>query len=1397
MLKRSTKSQTKILKIMEQNYIEKLNVMRKMTFLCAMLLAFFIARAQTEPPMATMKVPYRQLIISEWHGSDNPWSSGIWEKNVNAYVELTNVGDSTVNMKDFSFFSTNQPSVPTIPYFDDEGKLIRVDWNPVHPVTGAFHASGRTEPDDTFDWYILAFPDYLLKPGESYVMMPVFDRTYEDGTLMQQERLVEKAQYFQHPNEYALDPTIALSYYPEFQNFNFDSISGHGNSDRDFDNTLATSGRSRFFLKANVYDDAGNVLDSVVVDSYGARVTASGNGIPNVPPVAGVFEAALSYNLVRKSSVTQGTLDWDKSSGTNTEDSEWLLMPRILTRHIGTTAGVHGTFAPSAQSDIMGINLAAGTITVPWGNYRLNNGDSLFNHITLGPGMAWRYLEDPTNFENGKYTTVMDGDTLKLFTAAGEVVDIKNLRIILQAPAANETRVFPTRTFIPADPLAKTVAPYLPQDDDAWGDIKYYVTALNNVMDSIGNIPFATRVDSLFKHVVKAEKASWEIVWVDGQPRVDLKNGDILRVTAENGTDKKDYYLNLLPYVPGSNPSLASITWPDKPGFMMRWNGDTIPNFYSGLTVYNVRLPFNHSGVPALQVTTQDPNATVQMFPASSIETGPAEDRTTLITVTSEDNTETRTYKVVFVKEKLVQQDWQAEPIIAQLGNRTLGWSMGIYNPGTVPIDLSEYLIKVGTEGIPNASTMLGPETAAGDKNWNFRYKWYIPGMKWPAKFEDYQINPGKMIFDPVVDPILEPGETFVINEIAGAWMGGHPDMWIHKKVNVTLLSQFIDFQDWEEAGGNQWGEWDRAAWRMMWAHNGSRSAIWKIQNDSIREGTKAIMTNDDFQLIEQYRPGPAATNRPAGKQINQANQILLMRKPHYITTATAEAAGFGTNEEDSDWINLQSGEVYEGVLQTADIMARNLGNHFADEATFFLSIVYSNVYKVDEGYEGDLSISGVSNGENVETFLNNLIKADPGQTLVLSGTAEGPAKEPTDAVAAGDFLTVTSKEWIVGEDTLVNRTVYTISLTPLDANNTLTKVAGSNLELERDNFTASISGFPFGTTIREVFEQVVKPALATMDIVDASGQLIPLTVLNTGMVKVPTIADNRVYFRVKAENGNVMMYRLRPTSAASEAYVLSNVYVVSQDPPKIDAVPHGTSVAGFFANLMPAPGATLQVKNKTGADRNLGEMNYDDLLFVTSQDKSVTKAYLIQFTGEPEGLQAEIRTVAPAPTNLRADVPDEATSVNLAWDYESGLEFGFVISRDGVAIGSAFTNAFTDPNVVPKKMYQYSVHAYNEFGPSVSATIDVFTGDNTAVVQIPNDEISIYPSPTTDMVYFRNIPEGSRVVLTDMLGRNLLVKEASELSSGLSLQPYDKGFYLISIFQGQKYVKSVKVLKK
>jgi hypothetical protein len=75
-------------------------------------------------------------------------------------------------------------------------------------------------------------------------------------------------------------------------------------------------------------------------------------------------------------------------------------------------------------------------------------------------------------------------------------------------------------------------------------------------------------------------------------------------------------------------------------------------------------------------------------------------------------------------------------------------------------------------------------------------------------------------------------------------------------------------------------------------------------------------------------------------------------------------------------------------------------------------------------------------------------------------------------------------------------------------------------------------------------------------------------------------------------------------------------------------------------------------------------------------------------------------------------------------------------------------------------------------------------------------NRVSIYPNITTDKVYLNNLPEGSRIMLVDLVGKALVVKSASELGSGLSLQSYTNGLYLINVMQGQEIIQSVKILK-
>lgn len=73
---------------------------------------------------------------------------------------------------------------------------------------------------------------------------------------------------------------------------------------------------------------------------------------------------------------------------------------------------------------------------------------------------------------------------------------------------------------------------------------------------------------------------------------------------------------------------------------------------------------------------------------------------------------------------------------------------------------------------------------------------------------------------------------------------------------------------------------------------------------------------------------------------------------------------------------------------------------------------------------------------------------------------------------------------------------------------------------------------------------------------------------------------------------------------------------------------------------------------------------------------------------------------------------------------------------------------------------------------------------------------ISVYPTVTTDMIYFRDLPENSRIELLDMLGRSVFVRNSSEIRGGLSLQAYDKGLFLIRVMQGQEHLQSMKVFK-
>jgi hypothetical protein len=1093
---------------------------------------------------ATLTVPYRQVIISETGINTGPTGQPL------NYIELSNVGDSSVNLSDFYLLNRHSGVIPLINLDrDEEGQLLNFYYSP-DGQAASYHAR---------------LANHILMPGESFVISNVWDGTSDDGTLIQREALVERTNMFVHRSESSLDTTIYNSSYPEFQNFDFDSVSPHYE-------LLRFVLYSQIILSHRIYDTGGEVVDSMVTDVFQLSINPDGTLISTPSNISGVEEAVAEHIAVRKSNITHGNINWDISRGVSAEDSEWLVIPKWYNRGVWTTIGEHGDFSISMTSDALNIDMNAQKITVPWGTER---GDSIIHRMELGLGMAWQYHEDSTNFEGLGQITCVTGDTLTMY-ATGETVEQISFTIEVDESAEDIARVFPKRIL------------NYPDGIPTWEtSTYYYTTRFETIMDTIGNVPYSTRADTLLQRLEKIPGAEWEIIWLDGdQNRIDLKNGDILRVTAKNGTTTKDYYIDVLPYMGSSNADLAAISWPDKPGFIDGWVQDTIPGFSPTTRNYSVLLPYNIMDVPALQVIPANINAIVKVMPAMNI-TGTSTERTTVIDVTSEDGMESSQYRVTFHKDKpaFMTQPFIAEPFFSELLGSQAAWNSAveIYNPGTEIIDMSNYMLGVATGGTPPdpATYIQGVIGSIDPDNYGNRYmngSVYVPGFKWPATSEDWELNPGKLVFDPVVNTILEPGETFAIGngysttENLDAIIGRNGQLWGEDDIHDRSMIKFI---------------------RGLQVSTYGKSSTIPFLN-----GTKAIEDPADFVLVEFF----GGTNAPweiAGREISNSNVMTIIRKPHVYTPGTEHFRGWGASVEDSDWTVLFIGDQFDGLDISNPTMNFHIGTHFINEVTSYKSTILSNAYLVDDGYMGDLFINGVSNGENVETFLNNIIKADEDQNLKVYPAAGGDAKELSEAVETGDKLTVISAD---GENT----TTYSIIVQPLDNQVELTAISGSSLVITGEDETGTISGFTFGATLQDIFAEVEKPEFASLRIINEEGNLVPLNTMNTDSLKVKTLALPGIYFKVIAQNGtDSRTYALQPDTNPSDAYVLSDVYTVLQDSSAITVIPFVTSVSTFLNNIYAASGGTITIYDRAGNERTVGQMNYDDRLVVTSQDGS------------------------------------------------------------------------------------------------------------------------------------------------------------------------------------------------
>ncbi|MFW5655988.1 MAG: T9SS type A sorting domain-containing protein [Bacteroidota bacterium] len=1084
-----------------------------------------------------------------------------------AYVEFTNMGEDPVNLSEFEF-----------------GRVS--PWN---------------SPEEFGDWYNLSanewmmLPDVELPAGESYVLASVEDWIYsmhqqnpfKYNIFQSKQNIVRYADYhmhFQesdslHPNDSVSEKALVMDVW---------------------------NGRDCWYLRHHLSNG-----DEVVVDQVGGVFTDPDGTNPDAGfiDVAGIPGATGKTVLIRKHTVVEGNTDFFSGRGVDLIDSEWIPVPFLgenaPQRGSFWTVGNHGNYTlnqATLTSGTLDVDWDNKRITVPWG---VRRDDSLMFRFDKREGLAWHY-DYVARHEDSAFLSSRTGDVLHVY-AVGNTLEHAEFKIQVAEPGVDANIVIPKKkkNFETGFYGAYSAGLY-----DAFCQVTDGHPGMDTIkhINGITGIPFATRVDSLFKYLEKAPKATWEIIWHNETSRADLENGDLLRVTAENGS-VKDYYIKVNGYRSSNNALLGAITWPDIPEFLRDtpgWQGDTIPGFTPEKLTYRITFYPDIDNIPALDFKTLDPNASVEVIRATRWN-GEVDDRTMHIVVTAESDTVTNEYTIELVKPKNPEdiEPFRADPFISQFVFRDQ-WAnnfIEICNPGNQPLDLSNYMFFHGYVNNPEEAITTVPKDEWGILDYTLRYRKYIPGLKWQSETE-WLAQPYLAVEDTKTDPVVQGGDVFVMTNLQTT---GQSDPEEGPVQHYPARGEWdIDFAN------NPWGE-DIAYDNVVEQWFGANFFVWKILNDSVKNGTKPATDPSDFELIETWGTGDSnRTQVISGTLLDQIQSYI--RKPQYWLGHPEFGASYG-DEESGEWtmtdMEYWSSQGYDWpqeILMVTD----GIGQHQLNEITGYKSTVNSAIYKVSEGYGPDQQIEGIPPGITGTEFLDGIIVSDPGQTLTLISGTDGSILPVDNTLHNGDTLVVNSADEVnttkyflevisdqVFDETLITSDIYTITL---DA-------PGNGI----------IQGFTFDTYLSIIRENIVLPEGASLNIMDTENYPVPYQrVIGTDSI-VHTMAGYNTIFEVIAENGiSKTLYYLQPEQNEEEGFLVSHKYIVDQDNQIVSSLEVGTSVDALLNHTEVTPDWTHMVVDKYGMQRNNGSVALDDKIKLIDPSSQHHKYYRLDFDGYP-----------------------------------------------------------------------------------------------------------------------------------------------------------------------------------
>jgi len=802
-------------------------------------------------------------------------------------------------------------------------------------------------------------------------------------------------------------------------------------------------------------------------------------------------------------------------------------------------------------------------------------------------------------------------------------------------------------------------------------------------------------------------------------------------------------------------------------------------------------------GIPALVAKTQQLNTTVQVNRATSLY-GTTAQRTISFVVTAEDDSVTYTYNVELVKEidpsKL--QPYNADPFLSEyvFWEAWANTFAEIVNPGNQPLDLSNYMF--ASQWNTNPSGVITSRMQPTE--WLDRYDKYVPGYKWVNEAQ-WQVTPGILEQDLNVNAMVMPGDVFAFGAIYTdgvtnpSWI---PDYrWpvpAQLDIQFNMYPNNSNKRDFPNGHVNPWGEAVSTNGAMNHKWLNSSFFMFKILNDSIKQGLKPANDPNDFELIETWSMASTSDWIIGGKKADMVTNWT--RKPQiYKGNIGFDTNGsFGSDPATSEW--TYTDRPYwsaRGIGWPLDILniGNDLGQHFMYEPTQYKSTVSSIVYKVTEGYSMNEGIRGMTPGTTVADFMGGLTKAHEMQTLKV--------KRADAELAMGDVVELNDVLEVMSADSAnITKYVLNVSTEGLSPNAVITSTRYT-VTIEQQPKSAgnenagvgNVTGIEYGTALRTVLANITVPPGATLAVVNGQGAYVPLRTLNFDSTYVNVTVTNNIYLNVVAENGvTEINYQLIPSSSENDAFLLSDVYSVVQKDLLVQYVPRGTNVSTLMANIVPSGNATVKLVNKMGQERMDGDVADDDKLVVTSANGAVTRTYYIaKLASEatPIAWLAYILSPVYAVDQVMYKVAgvsgDETVSAFLAKITSAPGATAIVVDKDGVPKTSG---DLVGSDKVKVMSADGKLNVFYTFGPLTSANV------------LEANDIRLYPNPTNGEINVSGLKAGQRIQVYNSVGaviRDINVQSSIER---VSLRNQSAGMYMIVVSDNSKLLGRYKAMK-